>query len=121
MNVEELDVFKISHNLTLEIYKITEKFPEIERFGLISQMRKSSSSICSNLIEGAYREGRKELIYFTNISMGSCGELKYQLFLAKDLNYISEEEYNNLVEKVKRIILMLSALKKSLKSSNKIK
>ncbi len=121
MKVEDLDVFKNSHNLTLAIYKITEKYPEIEKFGLISQMRKSASSICMNLMEGSYREGRKELIYFINISKGSCGEIKYQLLLSKDLNYINEEEYNYLNQNVKRIAAMLSALIKSLKSSKHAK
>lgn len=116
MNIEDLDVFKLSHELTLKIYKITEKFPTIEKLGLIAQMRKAASSICMNLMEGAYRGGRKEFIYFAGIAKGSCGELKYQLILAKDLNYLGENDYNDLNDLLKRIISMLSALIKKLKS-----
>ncbi len=54
-SVEDLDVFQRSHKLTLELYKITEDFPSSEKFGLLSQIRRASSSICANLLEGSYR------------------------------------------------------------------
>ena len=85
MNVDDLDVFKLAHELAVAVYRITEKYPSDERFGLVSQMRRAASSIPSNLMEGAHRVGSNELKHFVNIARGSCGELKYQLMLSKAL------------------------------------
>src|SRR3989338_3350576 len=93
MIVEDLKIFKTSHNLTLDLYKLTKNFPSDEKFGLTSQIRRASSSICANLMEGAYRNNTKEYRQFAGISRGSAGELKYHLLLAKDLDYITKQEY----------------------------
>jgi len=114
MKIEDLDVFKLSHQLTLEIYKITEKFPSSEKFGLVSQMRKAAASIPMNLMEGAYRMSRKEFRHFISIAKGSCGEIRYQLLLAKDLQYLQKEKYNQLESDYERISMMLTKLYKSL-------
>lgn len=112
--VEELDVFKLSHSLTLEIYGITKSFPDAEKFGLISQMRKAAYSIPMNLMEGAHRLSSKEYRQFIGIARGSTGEIKYQLLLVRDLNYISESEYSDLTSKYERVSQMLTQLAKSL-------
>jgi len=112
--VEELDVFKLSHSLTLEIYGITKSFPDEEKFGLISQMRKAAYSIPMNLMEGGHRLSSKEYRQFVGIAKGSAGEMKYQLLLVKDLNYISEEHYSYLTPKYERVSQMLTKLAKSL-------
>jgi four helix bundle protein len=112
--VEELDVFKLSHLLTLEIYRITKSFPDEEKFGLISQMRKAAYSIPMNLMEGAHRLSSKEYRQFIGIGRGSTGEIKYQLLLVRDLNYISENEYSDLICKYERVSQMLTKLAKSL-------
>jgi four helix bundle protein len=112
--VEELEVFKKSHNLTLNIYKITESFPQTEKFGLVSQMRRESSSICANLLEGSHRLNRKEFRQFAGIAKGSAGELKYHLLLSKDLGYLKEGEYSTLISEIEQISIMLNGLVKSL-------
>jgi four helix bundle protein len=112
--VEELDVFKLSHSLTLEIYGITKSFPDEEKFGLISQMRKAAYSIPMNLMEGAHRLSSKEYRQFTGIARGSAGEMKYQLLLVRDLNTISDNEYSDLTSKYERVSQMLTRLAKSL-------
>ena len=112
--VEELDVFKLSHSLTLEVFEITKTFPEEEKFGLISQMRRAAYSIPMNLMEGAHRLGSKEYRQFVGIAKGSAGEIKYQLLLVKDLKYISEDHYSNLKQKYERVIQMLTKLARSL-------
>ena len=71
--VEELDVFKLSHASTLEVFEITKSFPEEEKFGLISQMRRAAYSIPMNLMEGAHRLGSKEYRQFVGIAKGSAG------------------------------------------------
>ena len=112
--VEELDVFKLSHALVLVIFEITKTFPSEERFGLISQMRRAAYSIPMNLMEGAHRLGSKEYKQFVSIARGSAGEIKYQLLLAKDLKYIPEESYTDLVARYERVSQMLTKLAKSL-------
>ena len=112
--VEELDVFKLSHSLAIEVFEITKSFPEEERFGLISQMRRAAYSIPMNLMEGAHRLGSKEYRQFVGISKGSTGEIKYQLLLAKDIGYISEGKHSDLHAKYERVSQMLTKLAKSL-------
>ena len=115
MKVEDLDVFKLSHELTLQVYEITKNFPEEEKYGLISQMRRSASSVPTNLMEGGHRFNKNEYKHFVSISRGSCGELKYQLLLSKDLKYIDEEKYSKVKEGCDRISMMLTKLYNSLK------
>jgi len=113
-NVENLDVFKLSHRLVLEIYEITKTFPQHEKFGLISQMRRSAYSIPMNLLEGSHRLSTKEYRQFVGIAKGSAGEMKYQLLLARDLKYMSNERYVDLIEKYERVSQMLTKLAQSL-------
>jgi four helix bundle protein len=77
MKVEDLDVFRLAHDLALRLYKATSAYPEDERFGLISQIRWAGASICMNLMEGAHRISKNEYKYFVSIARGSCGEVKY--------------------------------------------
>ena len=113
-SVEDLDVFKLSHSLTLEIFGLTKTFPEEEKFGIISQMRRAAYSIPMNLMEGGHRLSSKEYRQFVGIAKGSTGEIKYQLLLVKDLEYISENRYSELLSSYERISQMLTKLAKSL-------
>jgi len=113
-SVEELNVFKLAHKLTLEIYSSVKSFPEAERFGLVTQLCRAASSINANLLEGSNRISRKEYRQFVGIARGSAGEVKYHLLLAKDLSYISVEKYEALLSEVNDISKMLSGLIKSL-------
>ena len=112
--VEDLDVFKLSHALVLEIYEMTKSFPNEERFGLVSQMRRAAYSIPMNLMEGAHRLGSREYKQFVSIVRGAAGEIKYQLLLVKDLGYISDEEYSRLASQYERVSQMLTKLAGSL-------
>jgi four helix bundle protein len=107
-------VFKLSHSLTLEVFEITKTFPEEEKFGLVSQMRRAAYSIPMNLTEGAHRLGSKEYRQFVGIAKGSAGEIKYQLLLVKDLEYIPENRYSDLLSNYERVSQMLTKLAKSL-------
>jgi four helix bundle protein len=110
-----MDVFKLSHSLTIEVYKLTERFPIEERFGLSAQMRRSAYSIPMNIIEGASRLGTKEYRQFVGIARGSAGEISYQLLLSRDLGYLLEEDYASLKERYDRVAKMLTGLIKALK------
>jgi four helix bundle protein len=115
MKTEEMDVFKLAHAMTLRIYKTTTNYPEAEKYGLVSQMRRASSSICMNLMEGAHHTSKNEYKHFVSISRGSCGELKYQLMLSKDLGYIGEIDFKELIDISERVSMMLTKLHSSLK------
>lgn len=113
-SVDELEVFKKSHELTLKIYKASNEFPAEEKFSLTSQIRRAATSICANLMEGSHRLNRKEFRQFAGIAKGSAGELKYHLLLAKDLNYIPVGKYQELRLELEEISKMLSGLIRSL-------
>lgn len=113
-SVEELEVFKEAHKLTIDIYKLTKKFPEEEKYGIISQMKRAAFSVAANLMEGSHRINKKEYKQFAGISKGSIGELKYYLLLTKDLKYISDDDYLTLKERAENISKMLSGLIRSL-------
>lgn len=104
---KKLQVWEKSHLLTLEIYKTTSLFPKDELYGLVSQMRRSSSSIPTNIAEGCGRESNIELNRFLTIAKGSASELEYQLLLAKDLNYIDSVAFLSLNEKINQIRKMI--------------
>ena len=86
---KELTVWQKSIELVVEVYELTDKFPKVEMYGLISQMRRSAVSIPSNIAEGCARQNNKETIQFLYVSLGSIAELETQLLIAKELNYIA--------------------------------
>ncbi|NOZ67657.1 MAG: four helix bundle protein [Deferribacteres bacterium] len=118
MNVEDLDVFKLSHELAIRIYKTTGRFPDAEKFGLTSQMRRASASIPANLAEGGHRFSKNEYKHFISIARGSVGEIKYQLLLSRDLGYIKKSSYSELRESYDRVSMMLTKLHSSLKRTD---
>lgn len=102
-----LSVWQKSHLLALSIYNSTASFPKEELYGLISQMRRSASSIPTNLAEGCGRSTQSQLAHFINIALGSASELQYQLMLAKDLGFVTDhifKEQSNKVIEVKRML-----------------
>ncbi len=115
-DVTELEVFKKAHDLTLQVYKTTEDFPKEEMYGLTSQMRRASSSICANLMEGSYRNNSREFKQFCGIARGSAGELRYFVMLSKDLGYINESLFADLIEATKTVSKMIFGLIKSLEA-----
>jgi four helix bundle protein len=104
--VEDLDVFKLAHQLALRIYSTTKAFPKSELFSLIEQTRRAATSVGMNLMEGAMRLGSREYRQFVGIARGSAGEVCYQLLLARDLKYISNETYLELRSGYDRVIQM---------------
>lgn len=92
----QLKVWQKSHQLVLEIYKLTKEFPAEERFGLVPQMRRAAVSIAANIAEGFKKRGKKDKINFYNIAQGSLQELSYYLILCKDLQYEVNSEHTSL-------------------------
>lgn len=90
---KDLIVWQKAYKLTLQIYKITAKFPKDEQYGLVSQLRRAAVSIPSNISEGYARQYKAEYRQFLSIAYSSLAELVTQLLLAKDLKYIDESNY----------------------------
>jgi len=108
---EKLDVWKLSVELVKEIYKITKKYPDEEKFGLVSQLRRAAISVSSNLAEGSSRTTNKDKAHFTQVSFGSLMELLCQLIISKELEFINEDELFNLRIKIEEISNKLNALR----------
>ena len=117
---KDLDVYKLSIEFVTEVYKYTSLFTKEEVFGLVSQIRRSAVSIPSNIAEGSARNHTKENIQFLYISLGSASELDTQLQISNNLNYINQEDYQLLIDKLNNISKMLQGLIKSIKKKNNL-
>jgi four helix bundle protein len=113
-NFRELLVWQKAHAFTLEVYRISRSFPPEERFGLTSQIRRSASSIGTNIAEGCGRDGDRELARFISIAAGSASETEYHLLLAHDLAYLSADAHNQLDAGVSEVRRMLAAFHRKL-------
>ena len=109
-------VWDKSHRLTVGVYEATTSFPGDERFGLTSQMRRAGSSIPMNIAEGYGRGGDSEFARFLHIAAGSASELQYQLLLAQELDYLNDEDFEQLTKDVVEVKRMLSSLIQKLKA-----
>ncbi len=105
-----------AHALTLRVYQVTSDFPQDERYGLVSQMRRACTSIPTNVAEGCGRDTINELARFVDIATGSASEVEYQLLLTKDLGYLPEDHHKTLAREIIEIRRMLLAFKKKLRS-----
>ena len=114
----KLDVWQKAHELTLSIYKLTEDLPKEEKYRLGDQLRRSASSVPANIAEGKGRNTLKEYIQFLYNARGSLEETKYYLLLAKDLDYISKEEFRDLAKSCNDVGKMLNGLINSLESKS---
>lgn len=112
----DLDAWKEGHKLVLDIYKITRKFPKEEIFSLISQMRRCVISITSNIAEGFSRQSYKEKTQFYSIAQGSVTELQNQLFIAKDIGYITKDEFQEIDKQTVKVHKIINGLIKRSKT-----
>lgn len=110
---EKLIVWQKSRKLAVIINKITRDFPKDEIFGMISQMRRCSISIASNIAEGSGRHSAKDKARFSEIAYSSALELINQLIISWDLEYVSEENYLTIRNEIEEITFMLDSLYKS--------
>jgi four helix bundle protein len=111
---KDLIVYQKSYHLSLEVYRVTKKFPSSEIYGLVSQMRRSAISIPCNISEGYRRGHRKEYIQFLYMAQGSCGELETLISLSKDLGFLDEQTFENLYQPQDEISRLLRGLISSL-------
>ncbi len=107
LTYKDLVVWQKSIVLTKTVYKLTKKFPKTEIYSLTDQIRRASISIASNIAEGYGRRSHKEYIQFYSIAYGSSLEVETQLIIAKELDFVSNEEFDNVIILLTEIIKML--------------
>ena len=117
-NYKELKVWQRSYQLCLEIYKITKGFPDEEKYGITSQLRRAAVSVSSNIAEGYGRKTTPEYIQFLYIAYGSTCEMETQILLSGDLGYITTGKLEMLIEGIREVERMLKALIKSLENKH---
>jgi four helix bundle protein len=93
-----LEIWKKSVGFTILIYRLTDQFPDKEKFGLTSQLRRASVSMASNIAEGASRNSETDFTRYLEISMGSAFEIETQLIVSREIGYITSEDYNSSLE-----------------------
>jgi four helix bundle protein len=111
---KDLEVWQKSVALVTEIYALTKKFPDDEKFGLTNQVRRAAVSVPSNISEGSERKSTQDFIRYINIAAGSLAEVQTQLIIAENLGYIKLNSEIN--EKIQHVQAMLGALRKALQN-----
>jgi four helix bundle protein len=108
---EKLEVWNEAKEFTKSIYLLTSTFPDSEKFGLISQLRRASVSICSNIAEGSARSSYKDKAHFTTMAFSSAIEVLNQLILSFELNIIIEDDYLRLRQNIESVTNKLNGLR----------
>ncbi len=112
---EDLTVWQEAHKLTLEVYKLTAKFPGAEKYGIVSQLRRSSSSVPANIAEGFGRATTRELLRCLQIARGELEETRYFVLLSRDLGYVASQDCDTVGQHCNSIGRLINALGSSLK------
>lgn len=118
MHWKELEVWKLSHEMVLEVYRFTSSFPDHEKFRLTHQLCRAASSVPANIVEGNARHSRKEYIQFLVIARASLEETRYHSLLARDLHYLGSLDYDQFEAQAERISRMLNSFIRSLRSKS---
>lgn len=121
MHWRDLEVWKLSHEMVMDVYKLTSSFPDHEKFRLAGQLCRAASSVPANIVEGNARYSRKEYIHFLVTARASLEETLYHGLLARDLQYIRSADYDQFEAKAEKISRMLNAFLRSLKAKGKDK
>ena len=106
----DLNAWKESYRLTLLVYKVTRLFPKEEVFGLVSQMRRCSVSIASNIAEGFSRKTLKEKIQFYSVSLGSITELQNQLLISRGVGFLSKDDFDKIADQCIKVHKLVCGL-----------
>lgn len=117
-NFKNLDIWKKSRELVKTIYILTKTLPDEEKFGLINQMRRAAVSVPSNIAEGCGRNTDNDTIRFIRIAVGSLCELETQLYLANDLQYLSETDISDILDEANKIRKMMMGFIKKITTNN---
>lgn len=99
-NYKNIEIYQVAEEFVIEIYRLLKSFPKDELYSIVSQLRRASISITSNIAEGASRQHKKEYLNFLYISRGSVAEVESLLSISKRLDYLKEEDY----ERIKHLL-----------------
>lgn len=116
-NLKELIVWQKTRKLVKEIYLILKSFPDEEKYGIVSQIKRASISIPANIAEGAGRNTDNDFCRFLDIANGSSYELETLIILSLDLDFLKESDYNNLINEIEEIQKMIYSLRNKIKKS----
>ena len=117
MDFEKLDVWKLSTDLSVEVYR---GMKNLRDFGFKDQITRSSLSIPSNIAEGMTRNGPKEKLQFLNFAKGSCSELRTQIYIGQRINYIEGTVAREWIDSTKRVASMIAGLANKIKQDHKL-
>jgi len=110
-----LEVWKRALAFVKRVYELTASFPNEEKFGLVSQMRRAAVSVPSNIAEGSARNSRKEFVNFLHIAQGSIAELESQMLVSQDLGFAHKDTFSLLLAELDEISKMIIGLQRSLR------
>ena len=114
-NYKNLDIWKEAMTLARQVYEVTKNFPDVEKFGMVSQMTRAAVSVPSNIAEGAGRETDKDFIHFLSIAVGSLFELNTQIQLSEQIGYLTKEQSLLLQDQITKLECKTAALKERLR------
>lgn len=114
MNFKDLRIWQDGFKLSIQVLKLTKKFPPEEKFNLTSQINRCAVSIPSNIAEGHARDSQKDFSRFCSIAKGSANELETQILIAQELEYLSKQDTDKIVEQAHSVIRQLIAFQKTL-------
>ena len=114
----DLVLWQKAHQLVLFVYRLSRGFPPDERFALVSQVRRSASSIAANIVEGHARHNTNVFLNHLSVARGSLEETKYHLLVARDLGYLSGSEYEKIDQLANEVGRLLHAFQQSLRAKN---
>lgn len=115
---EDIESWKLAREITKSVYEVTLSGDFAKDFALVNQIRRASISILSNIVEGFERGGNKEFLQFLAIAKGSCGEVRAQLYVAFDQNYVNEKQFKEISGKLSETGRLISGLMKYLQQSD---
>lgn len=113
-NFKKLDIWNRSVELVADIYRLVNTFPQVERFGLVSQMQRAAVSIPANIAEGSAKSSNKDFVRFLEISLGSAYELETELFVSFKLSYIDSKTYEQFQQNLSELQRMINGFKDTL-------
>jgi four helix bundle protein len=116
-NFTDLEAWRVAHQLVIGIYKLTQKYPQNEQFGIVNQMRRAAVSITSNIAEGFSRNSLKEKAQFYAIAKGSLTEVENQLLISRDIRYLSAADFERIEQEVRQSNKLITGLLKYARSA----
>jgi len=93
---ERFDAWKMAHQLALEVYRVTDRWPVQERYGVTAQIRRASLSAPTNIAEGSAKRGQRELRRYLDIALGSLSEVSYLLIFSRDRGFLNDADFKAL-------------------------